>query len=358
MKGIAMDVTPSTMRRRTTIASHIAAIWAVSALFTALFGMPAAIGQPADFYRGKSVEILVGFSPGGGYDAYARALARTIGNHIPGNPQVVVKNFTGAGSLRLARYLQDAAPRDGLAFGTIDNGLMIASLMNPSVNFDAPKLSWVGSMAKELQICMTWHGSRFRSIDDMRSGEAVFGATGRDDIRYTSTNVLRRVSDARIKIVTGYPGTNDIRLALERGEIDGVCESWSSIKATKPDWLEQKKINIIVQFSFNERPDLPGVPPIGRYAGSSTQADALRLIFSSAETGRPFGAPPAIPPDRLNALRRAFDATMKDPEFIELTTKAKFDVEPSSGEQTAGFLERAYGSPPAAIDAARKLLEQ
>ena len=222
-------------------------------------------------------------------------------------------------------------------FGTIDNGLMIASLMNPSVGFEAPKLSWVGSMAKELQICMTWHASRFHSIDDMRGAEAVFGATGRDDIRYTSTNVLRRVSGAKIKIVTGYPGTNDIRLALERGEIDGVCESWSSIKATKPDWLEQKKINIIVQFSFQEHPELPGVPPIGNFAGSPTQADALRLIFSSAETGRPFGAPPAIPADRLNALRRAFDATMKDPEFVAFTTKAKFDVEPSTGEQTASL---------------------
>jgi tripartite-type tricarboxylate transporter receptor subunit TctC len=319
---------------------------------------PSAIGQPADFYRGKTVEVLVGFSAGGGYDAYARALARTIGNHIPGNPQVVVRNFTGAGSLRLARFLQDAAPRDGLAFGTIDNGLMIASLMNPSVGFEAPKLSWIGSIAKELQICMTWHASRFRSIDDMRKGEAVFGATGRDDIRYTSTNVLRRVSGTRIKIVTGYPGTTDIRLALERGELDGVCESWSSIKATKPEWLEQKKVNIIVQFGFAEHAELPGVPTIGSYSRSATETDALRLIFSPSETGRPFGAPPQIPADRLDALRRAFDATMKDPDFIAFTTKAKFDVEPATGEQTAGFLARAYASPPAAIEAARKLLEQ
>ncbi len=336
-----------------------APVLTVSAALAGLLGVTAmAVGQPAEFYRGKSVEILVGFSAGGGYDAYARALARTIGNHIPGNPQVVVKNFTGAGSLRLARYLQDVAPRDGLAFGTIDNGLMVASLMNPSVGFEAPKLSWVGSIAKELQICMTWHASRFRSIDDMRKAEAVFGATGRDDIRYTSTNVLRRVSGAKIKIVTGYPGTTDIRLALERGELDGVCESWSSIKATKPEWLEQKKINIIVQFSFQEHPELPGVPPIGNYAGSPTQSDALRLIFSPAETGRPFGAPPAIPPDRLDALRRAFDATMKDPDFVAFTTKAKLDIDPSTGEQTASFLERAHGSPPAAIDSARKLLEQ
>lgn len=347
---------PRNRQNRARIVSDVLAISV--ALAGLLMATNMAASQLAEFYRGKTVEVLVGFSAGGGYDAYARALARTIGSHIPGNPQVVVKNFTGAGSLRLARYLQDVAPRDGLAFGTIDNGLMVASLMNPSVGFEAPKLSWVGSVTKELQICMTWHASRFRSIEDMRKAEAVFGATGRDDIRYTSTNVLRRVTGAKIKIVTGYPGTTDIRLALERGELDGVCESWSSIKATKPEWVADKKINIIVQFAFQEDPGLPGVPPIGKYADTPIQADALRLIFSSSETGRPFGAPPAIPPDRLEALRRAFDATMKDPEFVAFTEKAKLDVEPSTGEQTAGFLERAYGTPAAAVDAARKLLEQ
>jgi tripartite-type tricarboxylate transporter receptor subunit TctC len=186
----------------------------------------------------------------------------------------------------------------------------------------------------------------------------VFGATGRDDVRYTNTNVLRRVTGTKITIVTGYPGTTDIRLAMERGEIDGVCESYSSIKSTKPEWLEQKKVTVFVQFSFEQDPELKDVPPIGGMARSTAEADALRLLFSINEAGRPYGAPPGLPADRLEALRRAFDATTKDPDFIAFATKAKLDVDPSNGAKTAGFLARAYASSPAAIEAARKLLEQ
>jgi tripartite-type tricarboxylate transporter receptor subunit TctC len=336
-------------RRIETIALAIAGL---------LMLVPYANSQPAEFYRGKTLEILVGFSAGGGYDVYARALARNFGNHLPGNPQVVVRNFTGAGSLRLARFLQDAAPRDGLAIGTIDNGLLTASLFNPSVGFESTKLGWVGAMSKDVKVCMTWHASRFHSIGDLHKGEAVFGATGRDDIRYTSTNVLRQVTGTNIKIVTGYPGTTDIRLAMERGEIDGVCESWSSIKSTKPEWLAQKKITVIVQSSAEEQPDLKGVPTIGTLARSPQEADAVQLIYSVSEAGRPFGAPPGLPADRLNALRRAFDATLKDPEFTAFAVKAQLDIEPSTGEQTAQFLTRAHASSPAVIEAARTLLGQ
>jgi len=343
-------------RRSRVIASRtLAMAVAIAAL---LFAVPGAHSEPAEFYRGKTVEILVGFSAGGGYDIYARALARNFGNQLPGNPQVVVRNFTGAGSLRLARFLQDAAPRDGLAIGTIDNGLLTASLFNPSVGFEATRLSWVGAMSKDVKVCMTWHGSRFHSIADLHKGEAVFGATGRDDIRYTSTNVLRQVTGTKIKIVTGYPGTTDIRLAMERGEIDGVCESWSSIKSTKPEWLAQKKVTIIVQSSSEEAADLKGVPTIGTLARSSEEADAVRLIYSVSEAGRPFGAPPGLPADRLDALRRAFDATLKDPEFTAFAAKAQMDIEPSTGEQTTQFLARAHASSPAVIEAARKLLAE
>src|SRR5262249_28589370 len=176
-------------------------------------------------------------SAGGGYDAYARALARTIGNYIPGKPQVVVKNFTGAGSLRLARYLQEAAPHDGLSFGTFDNALLVSPLVKEGVNFDPSKLSWIGTVSPDLQICVLWHAGRAKSVDELRKIDSVFGATGRDDVRYISADVLRKVTGATMKIVPGYPGTADIRLALEKGEIDGECESWQSLKGTKPEWI-------------------------------------------------------------------------------------------------------------------------
>ena len=319
-------------------------------------GVQVAAAQPADFYRGKTFEVIVGFTAGGGYDTYARALAPVLAKHIPGNPQVVVKNLPGGGGLRLARWLQDAGPHDGLSIGVIDSGLLTTSLLNPSLGFEAPKLSWVGSIANGMMACETWHTAHVRTLDAMRKSEAVFGAIGHDDFAYTSANILRRVAGSQIKIVTGYPGSTDVRLALERGEIDALCETWPSTKATKPEWLEQKKINVIVQFSFAPRPDLPGVPSIGSLASSPTEADALRLIYSPTEAGRPFAAPPGIPADRLAALRRAFDATMTDPEFVDATTKAKLDVDPVTGEHIVDVLARSYGSTPAAISAARALL--
>jgi tripartite-type tricarboxylate transporter receptor subunit TctC len=326
-----------------------------TAALAALAPLPAQ-ADPADFYRGKTVEILVGFSPGGGYDAYARALAHSIGSHIPGKPQVVVKNFTGAGSLRLARFLQEAAPRDGLSFGTFDNALLVSPLVKDGVNFDPSKLSWIGTASTDLQICITWHAGAAKTAEDLRKADNVFGATGRDDIRYISADVLRKVVGANIKIVPGYPGTSDIRLALEKGEIGGECESWQSLKATKADWIKDKKINILVQFGARRDPELPNVPLMGDYARSATELEALRLIFSPSEAGRPFAGPPGVPADRLDALRRAFDATMKDPEFLAITEKQNLDLDPRPGEKTEEFLRRAYASPPAVIEAARKLL--
>jgi tripartite-type tricarboxylate transporter receptor subunit TctC len=338
-------------RRNSSLAGALVSI----ATLAACFG--AAKADPADFYRNKTVEILVGFSAGGGYDAYSRALARSIGSFIPGNPQVIVRNMTGAGSLRLARYLQDAAPRDGLSFGTIDNGLLIAALTKGNADFNASKLSWVGSIATDTQICLTWHASRAKTVDDLRNGETVFGATGRDDIRFVSTDAFRKVTGAKIKIVTGYPGTTDIRLAMENGELDGVCESWSSLKATKADWITGHKVNILVQFGAERLHELVDVPLITEFARSPTEAEALKLIFSPAEAGRPFGAPPDIPADRLSALRSAFDASMKDPEFRALAAQEKLEVDPTSGEEVEHYLKKAYASPPAVIDLARHILE-
>jgi tripartite-type tricarboxylate transporter receptor subunit TctC len=332
-------------------------IWVAALHLMALGAAPVAQADPIDFYRGKTIEILVGFSAGGGYDAYARALARSMSDHLPGNPQIVVKNMTGAGSLRLARYLREAAPRDGLSFGTIDNGLLITPLLKDNMQFDASKLSWVGSITRGLQVCGIWHTSPAKTIDDLRRIDTVFGATGRDDIRYASTDVVRKVTGTKIKIVQGYPGTTDIRVAIEKRELDGVCDSWQSLKATRPDWISDKKLNFFVQLAPGKDSDLPTVPTLTEIARDPTELEALKLIFSPSEASRPFGAPPEIPADRLEALRRAFDATMKDPEFIAFTSRAKLDVDPTTGEEIDGYLKKAYASPATVIDLARKLVE-
>jgi len=318
---------------------------------------PRANADPADFYRGKTVEILVGFSPGGGFDAYARTLARHIGNHIPGNPGVVVRNYAGAGSLRLARYLGEAAPHDGLTFGTIDNGLLVASLTNKKITFDASKLKWVGAITKDPQVAFTGKLSPVKSFADLTKSNTAFGGTGKDDIRYACEAALKKVSGGNIKIVTGYPGTADVALAIEKGELDGSCESWSSVKATKSEWLRDKRINLLVQYSSERQKDLPDVPLLSDFAKSPIERDALNLIFSSSEVGRPFGAPAGVPADRLDALRRAFDATVKDPEFVADAAKQKLEADPSKGEAFEAYLKKVYASSPAVIEYARKLIE-
>jgi tripartite-type tricarboxylate transporter receptor subunit TctC len=311
----------------------------------------------AEFYKGKTIEVLVGFSAGGGYDLYARALAKSIGNYIPGKPSVVVRNFTGAGSLRLARFLQDAAPHDGLTIGTIDNGLLTAGLMNPAAGFDASKLEWVGAIAKDVQIIFLWNKQPGKPAKSLGSEKLAFGATGTDDIRYTSTNVLKKITSANIGIVTGYPGTSDIRIAVERGELDGLSESWTSIKSTKSEWLEKRMVTPVVQFAFVPHPELKDVPLISTYARSPDELEALKIIFSSGEAGRPFAAPPGVPRERLEALRQAFTKTMSDPEFVAYTNQAKLEVVPSTGEEVAAFVSRIAKSAPSVVETARKLVE-
>jgi tripartite-type tricarboxylate transporter receptor subunit TctC len=342
------------MKRLTPARGALAALAVASGLLVT----SAATADPAEFYRGKTVEVLVGFSAGGGYDAYARALARSLGNHVPGNPQVIVKNFTGAGSLRLARYLQDVAPRDGLSFGTFDTALLISPMLKDGVNLEPAKLSWIGTIATDLQVCVLWHTSQAQSVDDLRKVDTVFGATGRDDIRYISTDVLRKVIGGKIKIVPGYPGTSDIRLALEHTEIDGECETYQSLKSTRRDWISEDKVNTFVQFGEQRDPELPNTSLLIDYARSPREREALKLIFSSGEAGRPFAGPPGVPADRLQALRRAFDATVKDPEFVITAQQQNLDLDPRPGEKTEDYLRRAYATPPDVIELARSLLRE
>jgi len=324
----------------------------------ALFAHPVQAQPAAEFYKGKTLEILAGFPTGGGYDAYARALATAIGKHMPGNPTVVVRNMTGAGSLRLATYLQDAAPRDGLSFGIFDNGLLIAPLLKPdTVKFNPSKLSWLGSATKDIQVCSVWHKSDVQTLQDLKTKSATFGVTGLEDIRYMNTALLRHVAGANIKIVSGYPGSTDIRLAMEREEVDGVCDSWQSLKATKADWLAEKKIRILVQMAPAPHKDLPDVPLISAFSDPATQARALTVLLSPTHVGRSFAAPPGVPADRLEALRKAFMESMTDRDFLNLTEKSRLEVDAMPGQEVEDFLRRIYSVSPEDVATARKLIE-
>lgn len=327
---------------------------AFAAMAAAALGLPTPAAAD-EFYSGRTIEVLVGFGPGGGYDAYARVLAQSLGAHIPGHPLVVVKNMPGAGSLRLVNYLYSAAPKDGTTIGTFDQSLIIAPLLKPAdASFDPSRLSWIGSMAKGTSVCVAWHGAGIEGWDDLMHKPAAFGVTGYGDVRYTDTAILRNMFGAKLRIVAGYPGTNDIRLAMERGEIAGSCgDSWTSLKSLAGDLLQAHKLAVLVQFAVEKHPELGEVPAILDKADSAMQREALNLLFAPQLAGRPYAAPPGVPAERLEILRAAFDATLQDPGMLALAGRARLDIEPVSGRAIEHFVGEISRSSPAAIAAAQ-----
>lgn len=330
-------------------------LWALALLaFAALTSADRAISQE-EFYKGKTVEVLVGFAPGGGYDIYARALAQFLPKHLPGQPTVIVKNMPGAGSVTLVNYLLNIAPKDGTVFGTFDQSLIVAPIFGGEfAKVDAGKLSWVGSIAKGNTVCVAWHTSAIKGWDDLLKRPATFGGTGRQDVRYTQAAMLKNMFGADVKIVTGYKGSSDLRIAMERGEIDATCgDSWTSLKSTAADWLRDHKINILVQFALETHPEIRDVPLLVDKARADEDKAALKLLFGAQIAGRPFAAPPGLPPERLGALRAAFDATMKDPEFLAFADKAKLEVDPVTGGQIEAAVREVYQTPPEVVARAK-----
>ncbi len=314
-----------------------------------LFLLPAAAGaqSPAEFYKGKNVELYIGYSVGGGYDVYARMVARHMGKHIPGNPTIVPKNMEGAGSLRLAIWLYTVAPKDGTVFGTIGRGIPFDPLLGRTgAQFEATKFSWIGSANDEVSICAAWHTTPVDKLEDLKTKEMIVGGTGGAADTDQFPRVVNGVLGTRMKVISGYPGGNDINLAMERGEVQGRCGwSWSSVKATHPTWVDEKKIKILVQMSLAKHPDLPDVPLIMDLAKTEEQKQILRLIFARQVMGRPYVAPPGIPADRLAALRKAFMDTMKDPDFLAEAKKSELEITPVPGEEIQKLVEEVYETP-------------
>lgn len=330
--------------------SRFALIAAVAAT-----GAAAHAASVQDFYRGRTVSVVIGYSVAGGYDRYGRVLARHIGEHIPGHPDVVPQNMPGAGSLRAANYLYNAAPKDGTVFGIFTRGMAMEPLLgNKAAMFDARKFTWIGSIANEVSVCTSWYKSPIKNWADMMEKPFTVSGEGSGSDPDIFATVLRSVFGAKIKLVTGYPGTNEMTLAMERGEIDGRCGwSLSSIKAQKPDWLAEKKLNLLVQLGLKKSPELPGVPFIMDEAKTERQRQILRLIFSRQVMGRPFAAPPDIPPERAAALRQAFDDTIKDPAFLDEAHRSGLEVTPESGATLASLVEDLYHAPPDVVAEAR-----
>ena len=327
----------------------------------AVVALPCALAQaqsPADFYKGKIVDLDIGYSVGGGYDLYARLIARHLGDHIPGNPTVVPKNMEGAGSLRLANYLYTAAPRDGTVIGAVARGAAFDPLLNESgAQFDASKFSWIGSANNEVSVCVARTSSGITSFNDVLAKPLTVGSTGVGDDTYQFPAVMNAVIGTKFKIVTGYPGGNDVSLALERGEVQGRCGwSWSSIVATRMNWIATKRMVVLVQMSLSKHPDLPDVPLVMDLAKTDEQRQIFKLVFARQVMGRPYVAPPDVPAERLAVLRQAFSETMADPDFLSETTQNKFEINPVSGERVEALVKEAYRTPPEVTNKAAAIL--
>jgi tripartite-type tricarboxylate transporter receptor subunit TctC len=300
----------------------------------------------ASFYKGKTINVVIGYSVGGGYDTYARLLATYLGKHIPGNPTVIPQNMPGAGSLNAANYLGSVAPRDGTVIGTFARGMPIFPLLFKGADYDGSKFGYIGSITKDTSVCLTWRTSKVKNWKDLLSIPSSFGGEGRGSDPDLFATLLKLQFGAKIKLVTGYPGTADISLAVERGELDGLCGiSYSSLKATHSDWLKNKDINIVVQAAVKKDPELANVPSLLDLTTTTKQRQIVKFAVAPQALARPFVAPPASPEDRLAALRTAFDETVKDPAFLAAAAKMRLDVNPLAGAEIQVLVKELYATP-------------
>ncbi len=303
----------------------------------------------AEFYKGRNVEIVVGWSAGAGYDVYARFLARYMGRHIPGNPSVVVQNMAGAASLRATNYIYNVAPKDGTSFGMIGRGTAFDPLLLPSTpaQFEAAKFGWLGSMNDEVSVCVAWGEATVTKLEDVLTRELVIGGSGPSSDTDQFPMLMNRTLGTKFRIIPGYPGGNDINLAMQRGEVKGRCGwSWSSIRVTHPDQYRSKVFSVLVQLGLSKHPDLPDVPLIMDLAKSDEQRQMYKLVFARQVMGRPFLAPPGLPVERLAALRKAFMDTMQDPEFLAEAARMKLEITPVDGAKVQALVEEIYRQPP------------
>jgi tripartite-type tricarboxylate transporter receptor subunit TctC len=307
----------------------------------------------------SQLTITIGYPPGAIYDVYGRLVARHLGKHLPGNPTVVVQNMPGAGSLRSANYLYGIAPKDGSAIGLFARGLAMQPLLDPQgVQFDAHKLGWIGSPSSEVSVVIASAASPFKTIEDAQTREMVVSASGSGADSVIFPYILNGVIGTKFKVVTGYPGNADMLLAVERGEADGNAgTSWISLVSIRPDWVRDRKINVLLQLASKKHPDLLHVPLALDLAKQDSDAKVLELIFSRQQMAYPFAAPPDIPPQRLQALRNSFDTTMKDAEFLADAKRQNLDVDPVSGEEIAAIIRKIYASPKEVIARAKSVLE-
>jgi tripartite-type tricarboxylate transporter receptor subunit TctC len=320
--------------------------------------------QEADFFAGKQISLLIGTTAGGGYDAYGRLLARHIGRHIPGNPSIVAKNQPGAGGVALANHLYNRAPKDGTEIATTQNGVPFEKLFHmlspggKAALFDSTKFSWLGSMTQTVFVTVTWHESPTKTLKDAMARETTLGASGTSADSYVLAMLSNNLLGTKFKVVVGYAGATQVSLAVENGEVEGEAgKDWTTLTSTKPQWIRDKKVNIIVQMGMRPHPDIKGVPMAIELAKSVDDRRIMEVVFAKFGMSRPFFAPPGLPPERLDILRRAFDATLKDPALLVEAKKLGIEINPVTGGDVEALVARMMSTPDALAQRARDALK-
>src|SRR5436190_523328 len=335
-------------------------LFAVAALMSGFAAPAAAQESVGQFYQGKTIRMIVGIAAGSGYDINARALAHHLSEHIPGKPTIVVQNQPGAGSITMTNQLYNAGPFDGTVIGAAFGGMPTAPLLTPEgVKFDPAKLNWLGSTNRETHVTYLWNTTPINNFDDLTKRETVVGAQAPGTTQYDFPIMANAIFGTKFKIVKGYGGTPQIHLAMERGEIEGNgASAFTTLRALNGDWVKEKKVKIIAQWALRPNPELPGVPSVLDLAKNDKDKAALLLVLSRLDFGRPFFLPPNVPADRVEALRKAFDDTMKDPAFLAEAEKFKLDIDPLGGKQVSDLVVQVLATPKDVVDRVREIFEK
>ena len=338
--------------------------------FAAVFGLvgslavsraSAQVGQSVEeFYKNKQYKVLVGSTPGGGNDLFARMFAKHFGKHVPGNPTWTVINMPGAGGILVTQQIYTLQPKDGSVIAAVQRGIPLEPLLSgKDLKYDSLKMKWLGSINKETNLIIAWHTAPVKTAEDMFKYEFIAGAAGGGADSLTYPRLLNKTLGTKFKVITGYPGGEEQSLAMEREEIHGRASvPWTTVRANHGDWLRDKKINIIVQMALHRDPDLPNIPNVLEYVKDPKDRQVFELLFARQETGRPYAAPPEIPADRLAALRQAFTDTANDKEFITELEQRGGSVELLKYDEMEELIAKLYKTPPDVVAAAREILRE
>jgi tripartite-type tricarboxylate transporter receptor subunit TctC len=336
-----------------------AKLFATAGLATALATTIASLAAAqAPSLAGKNVTMIIGFGPGGGYDLWGRVMARHIGKHLPGNPTVVPQNMPGGGSFNAANHIYTIAPKDGTVLGIIARDAALGPLTGAAgARFDPLKITWVGTPTMETNVCIATQKAKVKTFKELLESELIIGNTGVGTGTYSYPKALNGMLGTKFKLISGFPSSTDVFLAMERNEVDGICESLDSVIGKRPDWIASKKVNVLFQGGVEPNPTLKGVPFIVDLARNAEEKQSIEFLYAGQGIGRPFVAPPDLPADRLKMLRDAFNATMKDPDFIADVNKQKLDLEPEDGEHLEALIRKIYATPKPIVDKVSELIK-